>query len=117
MKDQIGPKAFLERARKNLGRPPSSSRSCRCSPTGCSTVWSGRSLAMRWRSEELERLREESRAYRSQMLAVVGGGALVVSGTLLLVLGPGSMLSAALAEALAVACFIAGGLFLAASWR
>jgi len=117
MKDQIGPRAFLERLRNNLG--PASEQLPEL-PLIAYRVLDGlerQNLAIRWRSEELERLREDVRAHRSHMLASMGGGALIVSGTLLLVLGPGSILSAALAKALAIASLVAGGLYLAAGWR
>jgi ubiquinone biosynthesis protein len=117
MKDQIGPKAFLERARKNLG--PASEQLPEL-PLLVYRVLDGlerQNLAIRWRSEDLERLREETHTYRTQMLGAVGGGALILSGTLLLVLGPGSMLSVALAEALAITLFLAGGVFMALRWR
>jgi ubiquinone biosynthesis protein len=117
MKDQIGPKAFLERARKNLG--PASEQLPEL-PLLAYRVLDGlerQNLAIRWRSEELERFREESRAYRSQMLAAVGGGALVLSATALLVFGPGQMLTDTLAEVLATALYVAGGLLLIQSWR
>ncbi len=117
MKDQIGPKALLERARKNLG--PAAEQLPEL-PLLAYRVLDGlerQKLAIRWRSEELDRLREETRGYRAQMLAAVSGGSLILSGTLLLVLGPGAVLSVALTKGLAVTCFAAGALFLAVSWR
>jgi ubiquinone biosynthesis protein len=117
MKDQIGPKALLERAWKNLG--PASEQLPEL-PLLAYRVLDGlerQKLTIRWRSDELERLREETRGHRTQTLAAVSGGSLVLCGTLLLVLGPGSMLSLSLVETLTIACFVAGGLFLAASWR
>jgi ubiquinone biosynthesis protein len=76
-----------------------------------------RSLTIRWHSEELERLRAETRSYRAQMIAAVAGSALVLSGTGLLVLGPGPILTVAAAKVLAIGLYIAGGLLLSASWR
>lgn len=117
MKEQIGPKAFLERARKNLGTV---SEQLPELPLLAYRVLDGlerQNLTIRWRSEELERLREETRGYRSQILTAVSGGSLVLSGTLLLLLGPGSMLSVSLIKTLTIVCFVAGGLLFAASWR
>lgn len=117
MKEQVGPKALLERARKNLG--PAAEQLPEL-PLLAYRVLDGmerQKLAIRWRSDELDRLREETRVYRSQMLAAASGGSLVLSGTLLLVLGPGAVVSVAVTKALAVACYLAGGFFLALSWR
>jgi len=112
MKEQIGPKAFLARARKNLG--PISEQLPEL-PLLAYRLLDGldrQSLAIQWRSEELTRLRAETRAHRIQMRAALGGGALFLSGTLLLVSGPGPLLSAPLAEWLAFGCLALGGLLL-----
>ena len=76
-----------------------------------------RHLTVQWRSEELERLRVETRSYRAQMIAAVAGSALVLSGTGILVLGPGPILTVAVAKALAIGLYVVGGLFLSAGWR
>jgi ubiquinone biosynthesis protein len=117
MKDQVGPRALLERARKNLG--PASEQLPEL-PLLAYRVLDGlerQSLAIRWRSEELGRLREETRSYRIQLVAAIGGGALILSGTGLLVFGPGAILTVTLAKVVATGLFIAGGLLLTLSWR
>ncbi len=109
MKEQVGPKAILERARRNLGL---FSEQLPELPLLAYKVLSGleqQSLPIRWRSDELELLRREMRTHRSQMLAAFGGGALILSGTLILILGPGAMLTNTTAQVLAGACFLAGG--------
>jgi ubiquinone biosynthesis protein len=118
MKEQIGPKAFLERAKKNLG--PLSEQLPEL-PVLAYRVLSGleqQKLAVRWRSDELERLRRELRGHQISMLAMIAGGSLIVSGTLLVLFGPGQILSATVAGALATGCLAGGGLLLAARlWR
>lgn len=117
MKDQIGPKAFLDRARKNLG--PASEQLPEL-PLLAYRVLDGlerQSLALHWRSEDLQRLREETRTYRTQMLAAVGGSTLILSGTGLLVFGPGQMLTVAFAEGLAIGLYVVGGLLLTSVLR
>jgi ubiquinone biosynthesis protein len=118
MKEQVGPKAFLERARKNLGPM---SEQLPDLPLMAYRVLSGlehQTLAVRWRSDDLERLRREMRGHHAATLAIAGGGALVISGTLLLLFGPGPILSMPLAQTLAIACLAGGGLLLAAGvWR
>jgi ubiquinone biosynthesis protein len=75
-------------------------------------------IAVRWRSDDLERLRREMRGHHAATLAIAGGGALVISGTLLLLFGPGPILSMPLAQTLAIACLAGGGLLLTAGvWR
>ena len=51
------------------------------------------------------------------VVAAVGGGALLLSGTGILVFGPGELLTVALAKVLAAGFCVAGGLLLIASWR
>ncbi|MEJ2326818.1 MAG: ubiquinone biosynthesis regulatory protein kinase UbiB, partial [Chromatiaceae bacterium] len=109
MKEQVGPKAILDRAWRNLG--PFSEQLPELPLLGYK-VLSGlehQTLAVRWRSDELELLRREMRAHRSQMLAAFGGGALILSGTLIIILGPGAILTITAAQVLAGACFAAGG--------
>jgi len=47
----------------------------------------------------------------------MSGGALILAGTLLLLLGPGPMLSISVAQGLVLAFYLVGGLFLARRWR
>lgn len=117
MKDQVGPKAFLARARKNLGPASEQLPELPLLAYRVLNALDRRDLTMRWRSDELERLRVETSRYRTAMLAVVGGGALVLGGTGLLVFGPGQILTVAAAKALAIGLYVAGALFLTMSWR
>jgi len=117
MKEQVGPKAFFDRAIKNMG--PISEQLPEL-PILAYRVLSGlerQKLAVHWRSNELDQLRHQIRASQGKSTAVIGGGALILSGTLLLLFGPGSILTIALAEGLGIACFLAGGLFLAIGQR
>jgi ubiquinone biosynthesis protein len=117
MKEQMGPRAFFERARKNLA--PLSEQLPEL-PVLAYRVLSGlerQTLAVRWRCDELERLRREVGRGQGRTAGAAGGGSLILGGVLLLVLGPGPFLPAALAEVLAVAFLVAGGLFLAVSLR
>jgi ubiquinone biosynthesis protein len=109
MKEQVGPKAILGRAWRNLG--PFGEQLPEL-PLLAYKVLSGlehQTLALRWRSDDLDRLRRELRAHRSHTLAAFGGGALILSGTLILILGPGAILTLTAAQVLAGACFAAGG--------
>jgi ubiquinone biosynthesis protein len=117
VKERVGPKAFFERAKKNLG--PFSEQLPEL-PLLAYKVLSGlerEQLAIQWKSDELNRLRKEMRTHQSQVLSAIGGGALVLSGTLLLLFGPGPILSVTLAKFLALACFLSGGFLLTAGLR
>jgi ubiquinone biosynthesis protein len=117
MKDQIGPRALLGRLKKNLG--PYSEELPEL-PLLAYRVLQGlerQSLAIRWRSDELERLRHEIRDYHARVQALLAGGGLIASGTLLLVFGPGPLISPTTARALAIGLIAVGGLLLAGRWR
>jgi ubiquinone biosynthesis protein len=112
VKERVGPKAFLARTRKNLGPL---SEHLPDLPLLAYKVLSGlerEQLAIQWKSEELHRLRKEMRAHQSLILSGIGGGTLILSGTLLLVFGPGPILSVSLTELLAVVCFLSGAALL-----
>jgi ubiquinone biosynthesis protein len=109
MKEQVGPRAFLQRALKNLA--PASEQIPEL-PLLAYKLLSGlerQTLAIRWRSEELERLREEMHADHLRMLTALGGGALFLSGALILLLGPAGPLAQTAAHALVSVCFVVGG--------
>jgi len=109
MKEQIGPKAFLKRAVANLA--PVSEQLPEV-PMLAYRILDGldrQKLLIRWRSDELERLRTDMRRSYARTTGAIGGGSLILSGTLLLLLGPGPILSLAFAQGLAIACFAVGG--------
>jgi ubiquinone biosynthesis protein len=117
MRDQVGPKAFLARTRKNLGAVSEQLPELPLLAYRVLDALDRRSLTIRWRSDELDRLRAETRSHRTQVITAVAGGALVLSGTWILVLGPGQILTVAFAKALAIGFYVAGGLLLSFAWR
>jgi len=117
MKEQMGPKAFLARTRKTL---PLAAEQLPELPLLAYRVLNGldrQTLSVRWRADELERLRREVRDNNGKVTASMSGGALILAGTLLLLLGPGPMLSISVAQGLVLAFYLVGGLFLARRWR
>ena len=117
MKEQMGPKAFLARTRKTL---PLAAEQLPELPLLVYRVLNGldrQTLSVRWRADELERLRREVRDNNGKVTASMSGGALILAGTLLLLLGPGPMLSISVAQGLVLAFYLVGGLFLARRWR
>lgn len=117
MRDQVGPKAFLARARKNLGPASEQLPELPLLAYRVLNALDQHQLTLHWRSEELARLHAETRSYRTTLLAAIGGGALILSATALLLFGPGEILAATLAKVLAVGLYTAGGLLLIMRWH
>jgi len=117
MRDQVGPKVFLARARKNLGPASEQLPELPLLAYRVLNALDRPQLTLHWRSEELARLHAETRSYRTTFLVAIGGGALVLSATALLLFGPGEILTATLAKVLAVGLYTAGGLLLIMRWH
>lgn len=117
MKDQVGPKAFLARARKNLGPVSEQLPELPLLASRVLTALDRRQLSLHWRSEELARLSTELRGRRAALPAAVGAAALILSATGLLLFGPGQILDLTLAKILAAGLYVAGGLLLILSRR
>jgi len=117
MRDQVGPKVFLARARKNLGPASEQLPELPLLAYRVLNALDRHQLTLHWRSEELARLHAETRSYRTTFLVAIGGGALVLSATALLLFGPGEILTATLAKVLAVGLYTAGGLLLIMRWH
>jgi ubiquinone biosynthesis protein len=92
--EQLGPRAFLKRVRKSL---PRLSEHIPEVPELAHQVLSdaahGR-LEVRWRDQDLARLREEIRRGNQRTAKMVGGGAMLIAGSLLVTLGPAASLLA-----------------------
>ena len=117
IKDQVGPKAFAERTWRNLG---ALSEQLPELPQLAFKLLQGlesQKLALNWRSAELDRLRQESSGRHTQMMAALSASTLGICGTLLLLLGPGEMLSSDTTKMLASLCFIGGAVAITIGWR
>ncbi|MES9906248.1 MAG: ubiquinone biosynthesis regulatory protein kinase UbiB, partial [Sedimenticola sp.] len=95
MKEQVGPKAFARKLKKNL---PQIAEHAADMPVIAHKVLQdaaeGR-LELKWRSEELEHLRRDLKENQRQTVATISGGAMLISGCLMLTLGPSVLLPAA----------------------
>ena len=114
MKEQIGPRALLARLKRNLG--PYSEEIPEL-PLLAYRVLQGldrQTLTLRWRSEELERLRLEVRQHHARVQTLLAGSGLILGGTLLLIGGPGPWLTPFAAQTLALILIGVGGLLLLA---
>ncbi len=116
MKEQIGPRALLARLRRNLG--PYSEEMPEL-PLLAYRVLQGldrQTLPIRWRSEEMERLHLEIRNHHARIRDLIVGGSFVLSGTLILLIGPGPFLPPSAYQAIALAIITFGSGLLAMRW-
>ena len=117
IKDQVGPRALLERSYNNLGAvadhlpdlPLLVVRALEGIESGASAA---NPSAM-----ELTELRAELRGRHRQSVLALVAAALGLSGTLLALFGPGELLSVGGAQALMIVCFGSAGAALVASLR
>ncbi len=116
MKEQVGPATFLRKARKNL---PIFTEHAADIPILAHKVLQdaadGR-LEINWRSETLEQLREELRERNKNSIAAISGAAMLISGTLLLTLGPSILLPASMITPAGIGLSVGGTLILIRAW-
>ncbi len=116
MADQVGPKAFARKLRKNL---PTITEHAADMPLLLHRVLRDASegrLEVNWKSEDLNRLRRELRENHRVTISAISGGTMLISGTLLLTLGPSILLSAAVTTTAGIALAGTGGLILLQTW-
>jgi len=116
MKDQVGPKAFARKLRKNL---PIITEHAADMPILLHKVLSdtaeGR-LTVQWQSDELTRMHKSLRANHRNMVSAITGASLLISGVMLLTLGPSILLPAGIVTTTGMTLG-GGGLFiLLQSW-
>ena len=116
MEEQVGPKAFARKLRKNL---PTITEHAADMPLllhkALRDATEGR-LTLNWRSAELSRLREELKENHRNTVTTISGAALLISGTLFLTLGPSILLPATATTGAGIAMAFWGGLLLLQSW-
>jgi ubiquinone biosynthesis protein len=103
MRERVGPQAFLHRVRASL---PELSEVLPAMPQlayrALNDAVDGR-LRVRWESAELDGLRRELRGHNRRTVGAVAGGSLLLSGTLIVTLGPPVLSGAALGAGLLAA--------------
>ncbi len=116
MKEQVGPKAFTRKLKKNL---PIMTEYAADMPILLHKVLldaaEGR-LQLNWKSDQLEQLRQDNRRHQRQLLTAISGASLLLTGTLLLVLGPGQLLAASVVTPVGIGLSGLGGLALIRTW-
>jgi ubiquinone biosynthesis protein len=116
MSEQIGRRAFVAKLKKNL---PGLAEHLPDLPQKLHKIVddaaSGR-LEIRWRSDELRMLGKQLRRNHRNTVSAITGGAMLLSGSLLLVFGSGGLLPVTLATALGTGLGTGGGFLLLKSW-
>ena len=116
MAEQVGPTAFARKLRRNL---PTLTEHAADMPLLMHKVLSdaaqGR-LALKWKSDELTRLRRELNENHRTTVGAISGAAMLISGAMLLTLGPSILLPATISVGAGTALGVGGGLILIKSW-
>ncbi len=116
MEQQVGPRAFARKLKKNL---PKMTEYAADMPILLHKVLNdaaeGR-LELQLKSDELNRLRQETKENHRNMVSTVSGGAMLISGSMLLTLGPSILLPATFTVTAGGAFLGLGGLILIQSW-
>ena len=116
MQQQVGPKAFARKLKKNL---PKMTEYAADMPILLHKVLNdaaeGR-LELEIRSDELSKLRQEARQNHRNMVTTISGGSMLIAGSMLLTLGPSILLPATITVAAGGGLSALGGLILIQSW-
>jgi ubiquinone biosynthesis protein len=116
MGQQVGPKAFARKLKKNL---PKITEYAADMPILLHKVLNDASegrLELVIKSDDLTKLRQEAKENHSKMVTTVSAGAMLIAGSMLLTLGPSILLPASITIAAGGALSALGGLILLQSW-
>ncbi len=116
MEQQVGPKAFARKLKKNL---PIMTEYAADMPILMHKVVRDASegkLELTLKSEELTQLRQETRENHRNLVATISGAAMLISGSMLLTLGPSILLPASMTIIAGAALSALGGVILFQSW-
>jgi ubiquinone biosynthesis protein len=116
MSEQIGRRAFIKKLKTNL---PALTEHLPDLPVKINKIIeaasSGR-LEIKWKSEELNKLRHEIRKSHRSTITTISGSTLLLSGTLLLVFGQGELIPSTVASLLGGGLGVGGGVALIKGW-
>jgi ubiquinone biosynthesis protein len=73
-------------------------------------------LELKWKSDELTRMRREMNENHQTTIGAISGAAMLISGAMLLTLGPSILLPATITVSAGVGLGVGGGLILIKSW-
>ncbi|MES9823861.1 MAG: ubiquinone biosynthesis regulatory protein kinase UbiB [Candidatus Thiodiazotropha endolucinida] len=116
MSEQIGRRAFVGKLKQNL---PEIAEHLPDLPKKLNKIIddaaSGR-LVLKWKSDELDMLHKQLRQNHRNTITTIAGGAMLLSGSLLLVFGSGGLLPITLATVLGTGLGAGGGFLLIKGW-
>jgi ubiquinone biosynthesis protein len=112
MKDQVGPRALLARMRKALPLVAEELPELPLRLLKVVAQLERQGTHGDWRGEEMRRLRRELARQHAREVNATVGGVLILSGTLLLLFGPGAVVSGGVALSIATLCLVSGGVLL-----
>ncbi|MCP4340408.1 MAG: hypothetical protein GY799_16335 [Desulfobulbaceae bacterium] len=116
MEQQVGPKAFARKLKKNL---PMMTEYAADMPILLHKVLRDASdgrLELTLKSKELTHLRRETQQNHRTLVATISGAAMLISGAMLLTLGPSILLPASMTVVAGAALSSLGGVILVQSW-
>ncbi len=116
MNEQVGPKSFVRKLKKNI---PTITEHAADIPILLHKVLedaANQRLEINWRSKELEQLQKDLKEGHHNTITTISGASMLISGTLLLTLGPSILLPATIATFGGAALGVTGGLILIQSW-
>lgn len=116
MQQQVGPKAFARKLKTNL---PKMTEYAADMPILLHKVLNDAAegkLELIINSDELTKLRKETKENHRNMVATISGGSMLIAGSMLLTLGPSILLPANITLTAGAAFVLLGGLILIQSW-
>jgi len=116
MKEQVGPQAFARKLKKNL---PQITEYAADMPILLHKVLHDAAegnLEIKWSSDTLDKIREEAQEHHNNTTSAIIGSSALISGTLLLTLGPSILLPATVATGMGIGLIALGALLLANVW-
>lgn len=116
MQEQVGPRAFVNKLRKNL---PQMTEHAADMPLLAHKVLKDASegrLELKWKSRELEQMHQTLKENHRNTIASISGASMLVSGAMLLTLGPSIMLPATVVITAGIGLSVAGGFILLSAW-
>jgi ubiquinone biosynthesis protein len=116
MQQQVGPKAFARRLKNNLPKMTEYAADMPILLHKFLNDAAEGKLELVIKSDELTKLRQESRDSNRKITYTISGGSMLIAGSMLLTLGPSILLPASFTVAAGGALSAIGGLILIQSW-
>jgi len=116
MEEQVGPKGLWRKMQKNAPLLTEHAADLPLLLYKLADDGAHGRLTLNWKSEQLERLRLEMQLQHANLVAAIGGAAMLIAGALLLSLGPSLLLPASMATLGGLGLAVGGAAILLQSW-